>query len=750
MQSHFPLHPWHISESELFPEHYIFSESIFSLANGQIGIRGGFEETFQQKNHTDCFYQDIEEVCPNWHGLRLKLDGEELDLSRCKVRQFSRSIDMRQGILKRAFTIQLQNKQELTVSFSRFCSMDRPNLAVIIAEVRALLLPVEVEVVAEINGREKGNWQESMQYQHADDAYLVVKNATHKQLCTAFRTAFYQENQRIETTSTPISQDRYSALSTRISLGKTEGLRIVKYVSVESEGRDSAKQLIGNARERLQEAENMGVDALRTAHVQCWRNLWARTDIEIEGAPALQQGLRFSVFQFLQHSGGGHQAKAMSVGGLSGNRHLGQIGWNRELFALPFLSLSFPRGMASNILSERYTDLVKAIEHAKDRNFGLGAAQYPLFSQNGTEVAEDIQLASTSVFVNGLLAKCIQKYVEQSDDRLWLADKGAEILIRLARFWQQRCSYSPSRQQYVLLGVSGPNQYDSHGNNNFLTNQLAAWSLRYAQQTVEFIKEYHPVKYAGLIGKLDFEHSAETRAWERIADNLYIPTNDDVGIYLQEDGFFDKEQKMTEELASTQRPLWKNWPWDQIQSSCFVQQADVLLYFYLFGQNDDQLEKNYRFYASRCVHESAASPAVHAILAARLGWEEEAIRLSHLAARFDLDNVNLKTEQGLHIDGMPGVWLALIEGVAGLRFKDGVLQLRPRLPKAWPKMAFALQIGAHPLRVSLSQQLVEIENLHQDSFTMMVEEELVEIHGQQGIRMKHSPTSLNVLEWKEV
>ena len=46
-------------------------------------------------------------------------------------------------------------------------------------------------------------------------------------------------------------------------------------------------------------------------------------------------------------------------------------------------------------------------------------------------------------------------------------------MVEVARFWSCRTSYNPQKDCYMLLGVTGPNEYDNNVNNNFLTNYMA-------------------------------------------------------------------------------------------------------------------------------------------------------------------------------------------------------------------------------------------------------------------------------------
>ena len=49
-------------------------------------------------------------------------------------------------------------------------------------------------------------------------------------------------------------------------------------------------------------------------------------------------------------------------------------------------------------------------------------------------------------------------------------EKAFEVLTGIARFWAQRVNWSEAKLQYVMLGVTGPNEYENNVNNNWYTN----------------------------------------------------------------------------------------------------------------------------------------------------------------------------------------------------------------------------------------------------------------------------------------
>ena len=333
--------------------------------------------------------------------------------------------------------------------------------------------------------------------------------------------------------------------------------------------------------------------------------------------------------------------------------------------------------VARNLLMYRYNQLDKAIENAKKLGFTGGAALYPMVTMNGEECHNEWEITFEEIHRNGAIAFAIYNYTRYTGDESYLKDYGIEVLIGIARFWAQRVSFSEEKQKYVILGVTGPNEYENNINNNFYTNYLASWCLRYAAEQVTTLQKEDITK-------------EETQQWLHIAQNIYLPYSEKYGVYLQQDGFLDKDLKPVTAIPAEERPLNQHWSWDRILRSPYIKQADTLQGFYFFEDHftKEELQRHYEFYEPFTVHESSLSPCVHSVLASALGKTDEAYTLYLRTARLDLDDYNKEVHEGLHITSMAGTWLSIVEGFAGMRVKNGKLHFTPRLPKHWESLSF--------------------------------------------------------------
>ena len=366
--------------------------------------------------------------------------------------------------------------------------------------------------------------------------------------------------------------------------------------------------------------------------------------------------------------------------------------------------------MTKNLLIYRYKHLDKAIDNAAKLGFRNGAALYPMVTMNGEECHNEWEITFEEIHRNGAIAFAIHNYVRHTGDTGYLADYGLEVLIGIARFWTQRATFSPDKGKYVILGVTGPNEYENNVNNNWYTNTVACWCLDYAREALALVEKSSPRRFAEIVAKTRLDRAGEPAAWAAVSAGMYFPYDPQRRIFLQQDGYLDKEPVTTADIDPAERPINQHWSWDRILRSPFIKQADTLQGFYLFEERYDlaALKRHFDYYEARCVHESSLSPCIHAVLAARLGMMDKAYALYLRTSRLDLDDYNHEVDEGLHITSMGGSWLAIVEGFGGKRVQDGKLVLNPQIPPAWKRYAFRILWRDRPVEVTVGRDGVEV------------------------------------------
>ncbi len=743
MRGNYIVDEWKIIEEGFRPEINRASESIFSLGNGYMGQRANFEEKYSGDSLkgsyiAGIYYPDKTRVgwwkngypeyfakvlnSPNWIGIDINIDGEDLDLARCEILSFRRILNMKEGTLSRDFRVKMNNGITAEVSTSRFISLDNHELGVIKYTVRLPSQSAELIFSPYIDGNvvnEDANYNEVFwdeKSRSADKNKAILVTTTRKTGFTAgfaMKYSLHKNNKEIRTRPVTESRGKYAGHSIKTEVVAGDEYTIYKYAAVLSSMNNNAEDIERRASVKAEQAALTGYEKLLDAHRKAWKKKWDESDIIIKGDPAAQQGIRFNIFQLYQTYTG--EDKRLNIGpkGFTGEKYGGTTYWDTEAFAFPFFLMTSDMHVAKNLLLYRYKHLEKAIENAARLGFTGGAALYPMVTINGEECHNEWEITFEEIHRNGAIAYAIYNYINHTGDTTYLEDYGLEVLIALSRFWQQRVNFSEQKQKYVILGVTGPNEYENNVNNNWYTNKIAFWTLQYTIDCIREVKYRASGKYDKLVKRTGFREEEEVRSWKEIVGNMYFPADKDKGIFLQQEGYLDKQQQTTDDIRPEERPINQNWSWDRILRSCFIKQADVLHGLYLFEDqyDTDIIKRNFDFYEPRTVHESSLSPSIYSIMASRIGMTKKAYELYLRTARLDIDDINMEVKEGLHITSMAGTWLSIVEGFAGIRVREQKLFINPRIPEAWEMYSFMIRFKNKLLKISIDKNTAQVQNL---------------------------------------
>jgi len=733
MRNLFEIDAWKIVEQKFDPSKQKQAESIFSIGNGAFGQRANFEESYTGdslqgsyvggvyypdktrvgwwKNGYPEYFAKVLNSC-NWIGINIEVDGELLDLNVQKPSMFYRELDMQTGVLTRRFKVKFKQGKELQIESVRFCSMDNDELAAIKFCVTPLNFSGNVKFTPYLDGKVHNHdsnydeffWEEDSRKVDIKKAYLCTRTKkTNFSVATAMRFSFWKNEELLAIHPNTYASDFYVENNFEHFLEQGNSYTLKKYVSIVSTIHHSEFSIIPRAINQVRDAYVAGFDALIQSHKTAWKNIWDKADIVIEGDVASQQGIRFNIFQLYQTYTGKHAQLNIGPKGFTGEKYGGATYWDTEAYCLPFYLKTADPIVARQLLVYRYNQLDRAIENAEKLGFKHGAALYPMVTMNGEECHNEWEITFEEIHRNGAIAFGIYNYVRHTGDADYLIDKGRKVLNGIARFWAQRFNWSTSRNQYVMLGVTGPNEYENNINNNWYTNYIAKWCLTYALQCE---KDFASNSKALL-------STDEVTHWKHIVDNVYFPKLEGTKVFLQQDGFMDKEQLTVADIPLNERPINQHWSWDRILRSIFIKQADVLQGLYLFEEHFDieTIQENFDFYEPKTVHESSLSPCVHVVLAASLNRMDKAYELYLRTSRLDLDDYNHEADEGLHITSMAGTWLSLVEGIAGVRISEHGLSVNPRIPFSWNAYTFQILFKNQPLSIRVDKNECTIENL---------------------------------------
>jgi maltose phosphorylase len=751
MKGYYKANPWSIVEEGFDPAMQEASESIFSLGNGRMGHRANFEEhysgeTLQGTYLAGIYYPDKTRVgwwkngypeyfakvlnAPNWIGIDVEINGEQLDLHKNKPVEFRRELNMQQGYLERSFALYVREGR-VEIAVRRFLSMKRDEIGAIRYAIRSVDFTGKIAFTPYIDGNvvnqdsnyDEKFWEMEVTKAVAGSGYLMAR--TRKTGFVACMTMVYtMELNGSPVVYEPEVEQRSDYVSNRVivELGQGEEVILYKFVSVLTSMNHQREAMVSKGIKVLIEAMEFGFDGLFKEHCAVWEENWAHSDIIIEGDTAAQQGIRFNIFQLNQTYTGKDERLNIGPKGFTGEKYGGSTYWDTEAYMIPFYLSTAREEVARNLLVYRHKQLGKAIENAEKLGFKDGAALYPMVTMNGEECHNEWEITFEEIHRNGAIAYAIYNYTRYTGDGTYLASSGLEVLIAISRFWRQRVNWSEEKGKYVMLGVTGPNEYENNVNNNWYTNKMAAWTLAYTMETLEQLEIEHSAAFAAIVVKTGLKPEEETAIWRDIVDKLHFPFEENKHVFLQQDGFMDKEQLMAADLNPAERPINQHWSWDRILRSCFIKQADVLQGIFVFEEEYDleTIERNFDFYEPRTVHESSLSPCVHSILAARLGRSEKAYEMYLRTSRLDLDDYNNEVDEGLHITSMGGTWMSVIYGFGGMMIRDGLLSFEPHLPDGWTSLSFKILYRGRTLKIQIDKQKVSIENLEGEAVDLFI------------------------------
>ena len=770
MKKYIKIDEWNIIEEGFDPHLNKISESIFSLGNGRMGQRANFEETYSGEtlpgNYVaGVYYPDKTRVgwwkngypesfakvlnAANWIGIEIKIDYETLDLDNCKVTDFKRVLNMKEGYLERSFTAELKSGKKLKVKATRFCSIVDDEAGAIRYSLTPLNFDSAVTITPFIDGDVKNQdanydekfWDEVHKETHHGSAYLNLRTKkTGFHVCTGMKFAIQQDGKDVEFLSAPVEREKYVANKVTLSVKEKQETVIYKYAANLSSENHDKELLVHETKKVIEHISQKGFALMLKEQAQAWAAKWVESDIVIEGDASAQQGIRFNIFQLNQTYTGEDARLNIGPKGFTGEKYGGSTYWDTEAYCVPFYLATADEQVTKNLLIYRYKQLDKAIENAKKLGFNNGAALYPMVTMNGEECHNEWEITFEEIHRNGAIAFAIYNYIRYTGDAQYLNDYGLEVLVAIARFWAQRVNWSADKSRYVMLGVTGPNEYENNVNNNWYTSTIATWCMEYALEALATVKASDAAKYAAIVKKIRFKEAEESEQWQHIIDNMYYPVDEKLGVFLQQDGYLDKELILVKDLPAEDRPLNQKWSWDRILRSCYIKQADVLqgLYFLEDRYDLETIRRNFDFYEPLTVHESSLSPCVHAILAAKLGDEARAYEFYLRTARLDLDDYNNDTEDGCHTTSMAGTWMSVVEGFGGMRVRDNQLQFHPFLPGKWASFSFKVGFRGSLLNVKVSKEGVQIINQSDKALSVNVFDKHYDLAGNAQLIVEHA------------
>jgi maltose phosphorylase len=723
---YFKLDPWAIIEDGFDPEHGKVAESIFSLGNEYMGVRGYFEEGYSGArligSYFNGFYEGSDVFNPavykgfvltdnnltnsvDWLHVRISLDGEQLDLAKCKIENFKRTLELKTGTLTREFVWHTKSGKKLNIKFERFTSLVINNLGCQKISFEPINFSGDIKITSGLDysihaeGQPGSNWTCPKKEKHGEIfAALGRTKISGLYLFSSFRIGSKEK-----ITHKTIQDEKFIGTEFALSLREGQSTSITK-TAVNFAGKKEMKDADAIWKQGIALAEkyqNLDYETALKEHISYWENVWNNFDISLDGDPENQQGIRFCIFQLHQTYHGGDPNLNIGAKGLTGEAYGGKAFWDTEAYCLAFYIFNNPVA-ARNLLKYRYNSLPQAIARAKQLD--CKGACYPIATIDGHENCGLWQHGSLQIHVSGSVAFGISQYANVTKDKEFLYKEGIEMLLEISRFYASRVQQDPDTHEYGFYGVMGVDEFHMMVNNNCFLNYMVKKSVEFTLEVLDEMKVSAPQKLKEIEDKVSLS-TAEVKQWKQMAENMQLPQDKKTGVFEEHDGYFKWPHIDIHSIPVTDFPLYHNWSYDRIYRTDMIKQPDVLMMIFLYNQDFSQNIKkaNYEFYEPRCIHESSLSPSVHSILASEIGKHDEASEFFGFATRLDLDDYNRNANEGLHLTSIAAAWMNIVFGFGGMRTDGELLVFTPSIPKTWKSFSFRILYQDATLNITVDK-----------------------------------------------
>ena len=767
----FPVDQWRLVERYPDMTDLGVTETLFAVGNGYLGMRAnppegreahahgtfinGFHETWPIRHAEEAYGfartgQTIVNA-PDSKLMKLYVDDEPLLLPVDDLDFYERSLDFRDGVLRRDLVWRTPSGKRVRVATTRMVSFTQRHLAVMTIQVTMLDGDAPIVVSSQILNRQDGTDEyhvksaamgegfdprkagsfegrvlEPKHHWHSERRMLLGWRAVNSGMTLAVG-ADHAIHTECDYESLIATEPDIGKQVFRVDAKAGKPVFITKAVAYHTSRGVPVRELFDRCRRTLDRVRQNGVFHYVEEQALWLRDYWANCDIEVAGDEAAQQAIRWNLFQLAQASARSDQL-GIAAKGVTGSGYEGHYFWDTDIYVVPFLAYTSP-GVARNALRFRVLLLDAARQRAKD--LASAGALFPWRTINGEEASAYYAAGTAQFHIDADVAYAINRYTETTGDTAFLRGGGIDVLVETARMWTDLGFWRHERDgtpKFHIHGVTGPDEYTTVVNNNLFTNVMARFNLECAAQAVEHLKEFDRAFFSQMCGRLHLTDD-EPASWLAAAEAMEIPFDETLGIHPQDDLFLERERWDLDTLPKEKRPLLLHFHPLVIYRFQVLKQADVVLALFLQGDRFTAEEKlaNFEYYDPITTGDSTLSAVVQSIIAAEVGHRQLAIDYFRQGLYVDLADLHRNTSDGVHIASTGGVWNALVYGFTGLRDHGGVFSFDPRLPADWERLTTRIRIRGTRIRIDLAPESITFTIEEGDTLTLEVRGESVRL-----------------------
>jgi trehalose/maltose hydrolase-like predicted phosphorylase len=712
--------PWAVREPDVDPATLAAAESVFSLSNGYVGIRGTLDEVEPcalRGTHLSGVYETHPLAYPEGgYGhpaegeaiisvadgtpLRLLVDGVPLDVREVRPQVHERTLDLRAGTLDRRVRWTAPSGTTLELRSRRIVSLVERSVCAVRYEVSALDGPAHVVVRSELvvgvtpTGVDNDDPRVAAALEDAFAPLAHTRTPTGGSLASRTRRSGIGVAAAVDhdidggRVRTDADQD-HVVTTVAADLDAGARLTIVKVVGYSWSHDAGTDSLVAQASAAVRSASDLGWDGLLAGQRSVLDELWATADVEVDGDPELQQALRYNVFQLFSAAACISRAP-VGAKGLTGSGYSGHTFWDIEGFVLPALTLLRPDA-AARLLRWRSATLELARERAG--TLELQGASFPWRTISGREVSAYWPASTAAMHINADISRAFWLYQNVTGNDLDSVG-GLEVLVETARLWMSM-GHEDAAGGWHLFGMTGPDEYTGVVDDNVFTNLMARRNLLCAADACQT----SPARAS----ELGVEHS-ETSAWRSAAAAVHVPWDDGLRVHPMNENFTTYREWRFEDKRDSY-PVQEHQHYAKFYRRQVIKQADLVqaLWWCRDDFTPEEVARDLDYYEARTVRDSSLSAAVQAIVCAQAQHPDLALRYLRESAFADLRDIQGETAKGLHLASVAGTWLSFAAGLGGLREDHVDLEIAPLLPTSLSRTAYRVTWRGHLLHIETTQ-----------------------------------------------
>lgn len=722
---------WKLQEKDFNIKTVAEKESIYTLGNGHLGFRGDFEDPIENVSQTGTYINGFYETSEINYGeraygfpdtneslinlfnpkiIRLKVNGEIVSAGTSIVLNYSKELDMQKGYSLTSVVLKNKTGNTFKITAQRLVSFDNKNLGIIRYSVISADYSGEIEIITGIDFENisanedefdprKGTSRFALEYIKKDYNEMAHVSEVVANTVNSHKTVSCYTKDIINTGKSSVNNQSSSKgvfAGYKFIIDKNTEILVDRFILLQEELSNNYSDI---RKKEIDQIANNGASLYFQNQEKYLSKYWSKADIQIHNNKELNLAIRYNLFQLFQSIGTDGKT-SIAAKGLSGTGYDGHYFWESETYIFPVMLYSVP-DVAKQMLMYRYSILDKAREQAKILGHNSGAL-YSWRSISGSECSAYFPAGSAQYHLNGDVAFAVKKYVNTTNDTQFLTEYGAEIIIETARLWIDVGHYN--QKGFCIDCVTGPDEYTAIVNNNAYTNLMAQENLSYAAELKELSAKPEFSDLNEVFQRLNVSED-EFAQFKKASKNMYLPYDEKLGIYKQDDTFLDKKpinhNELKKVLLTNYHPLF-------IYRHQVCKQADLILAELLLSDkfSVEQKRRDYDYYEKITTHDSSLSSCVFSIIGYEIGETEKGFELFLNTLYSDLHNLHMNTGDGLHMANMAGAWGCIVQGFGGFRNVSGVPYFSPVCPREIDGYCFKLLIGNSLVEVDVKNDKV--------------------------------------------